>query len=124
MARKTKIIPIDGRGEVTVKEVAPYTVYSAMTAENKLDEILAIAKDCIDMDPEKQKSLYASEIEPIIDAFLEVNTSFLAIAEKLFVKDIAINALKEISKVLPRLFVDSYKEVMAKPHGITDGQSL
>jgi hypothetical protein len=124
MARRTKTIPIDGRGEVTVKEVAPYTVYLAMTAENKVDEILAIAKDCINMDPEKQKGLYASEIEPIVDAFLEVNTSFLAIAEKLFVKDIAINALKEISKVLPRLFVDSYKEVMAQPPGITDGLPL
>ena len=38
--RQSKIITIEGRGEVTVKEVSPLAVYEAWGAENMLSKRL------------------------------------------------------------------------------------
>ncbi len=119
--RKSKIVEIEGLGEVTVKEVSPYALYRALNADNKLEEVFAIAEDCTSLSRDKLKKLYPSEINDLVSAFMEVNTAFLAIADRLGIK----NTIKEIAsgmlKNLPPLFADSYLEVMEQMHGIMDG---
>ena len=121
--RKSKIITIEGVGEITVKEVSPFALYQAMNAKDPVTDMLALADNCIDLKRDKLYSLYASELEQLVDAFLEVNSSFLAIAAKLGVKDMLTEMLAgmltEVGKTLPQLFVNSYKEVMARLPGIT-----
>ena len=126
MSRKSKIITIDGLGEVTVKEVSPFAAYNAMLAKNKIDELKKLAAECISMPEGKDlKKLYASEIEQVIDAFVEVNSSFLAVAGKLKLKaaiaTITEEVVSELSKVLPQVYVDSYKKVMQRLPGIMAG---
>jgi len=126
--RKSKIINIDGIGEVTVKEVSPLAVIRAMSAENKLEELLAFAVDCTSLPKEKLVALYPSEIEQLVEAFLEVNNSFLAIMGKLkleaTIKASMIAILGELSKILPEMFAGSYRKVMAKLPGIMAGASF
>ncbi len=119
--RKSKIINIEGVGEITVKEASPFAVYKAGTAKNRVEAIKALALECIDLSEEKMENLYASEVEQLIDAFMEVNNSFLAIADKLGLKPTLIAIVVEISKILPPVFADLYKQVMAKLPGITAG---
>lgn len=120
--RKAKIITIEGLGEVTVKEVTPFAVYQAMTAENKVQEVMALATNCVVLPGEKKlQELYPSEIEQIIDIFMEVNSSFLSIAEKLAVKTLLKEIASEAAKILQQLFADSYKEVMAEMLGTMAG---
>lgn len=120
--RKAKIISIEGIGEVTVKEVTPFAICQAMTAENKIQEVMALATNCVVLPGEKKlQELYPSEIEQIIDTFMEVNSSFLSIAEKLAVKGLITEIVNRASKILLELFADSYSEVMAKLPGIMAG---
>lgn len=119
--RKSKIIPIEELGEVVIKEVSPFAVYSALSAENKTEEIIALIENCISLPREKMEKLYASEIEQIMDGFFEVNSSFLAIAEKLGIKTTLHKIASEASQSLPALFADSFKMVMDKEFGTMDG---
>lgn len=118
--RKAKIVTIDGLGEVTVKEISPFAVYKAMSADKKGPELLALALDCISLPQEKVEKLYPSELEQLVDAFVEVNSSFLAIAGKVGLKQTITSMVAELSKTLPQVFADSYKLAMAMP-GITAG---
>ena len=120
--RKSKIVNIEGVGEVTVKEVSPFAVYQALSAENKTDEIKVLAMECISLPEEKMQKLYPSEIEQLLETFMEVNSSFLAIAGKLGLKETMGSIVTEIFKTLPQVFVDSYKQAIAKP-GITAGNA-
>lgn len=125
--RKAKIINIDGLGEVTVKEVSPFAVYKAITAKNKLQEMQTLIGECVVLPQGKGNvtELYASEIEQIVDAFLEVNGSFLAIVGKLRLETYLVATGKaiadEMSKILPAAYAASYRLVMAKLPGITAG---
>ena len=120
--RKAKIITIEGLGEVTIKEISPLAAYKAMDAADKIGEVMTIARDCIVMPTGKQlQELYPSEIEQIVDVFLEVNSSFFAIAEKLGIKGILESIKGEAGTILQQLFADSYKEVMAEMLGTTAG---
>ena len=121
MARRVKVITIEGLGEVTVKEVSPKGVYKAMDAENKIAELMALGEDCLSLTREQLTGLYGSEIEQIIDAVMEVNGSFLSIAGKLGVRNVLEEMLSEIGKTLPAVFADSFRQVMAKLPGITAG---
>ncbi|MBU1564224.1 MAG: hypothetical protein KJ630_01180 [Proteobacteria bacterium] len=135
--RKSRIVTIEDLGEVLVKEVSPFAVYKAMSADSKVAELKALVADCITLPDGKGpiEALYPSEIEQLIDAFLEVNSSFLAIAGKLAIKNTLIDLgkelpelmrpmLAEVSKLLPPIFADSYKMVMAKMPGIMAGAAL
>lgn len=124
--RKAKIVNIDGVGEVTVKEVSPFAAYHAMLAKNKIEELGKLASECVSMPAGKElKKLYASEIEQVVDAFVEVNSSFLAVAGKLKLKDtiaaIVAEVANELQKILPQVYVDSYRKVMEKLPGIMAG---
>lgn len=118
--RKAKIINIEGIGEVTVKEISPFAVYKAISAEKKGLELLALALDCISLPQEKIEKLYPSELEQLVDAFVEVNSSFLAIADKVGLGQSITTVVAELSKTLPQVFADSYRLAMAMP-GITAG---
>ena len=124
--RKVKIINIEGVGEVTVKEVSPFAAYHAMLAKNKMEELGKLAADCILMPEGKAlKNLYTSEIEQVVDAFIEVNASFLAVAGKLkleaTITAIMAGIAAEMQKFLPQVYVASYRRVMEKLPGIMAG---
>ncbi|MDX9894335.1 MAG: hypothetical protein RBS34_02750 [Desulfofustis sp.] len=119
--RKAKIIAIEGLGEVTVKEVSPLALYRAMNATDKVGETVSLLVDCVSLPREKLEALYPSEIEQLVDAFVEVNSSFLAIADKLGLKDVLVALGATAVKTLPQLFADSYKEVMDRQPGTTAG---
>jgi hypothetical protein len=123
--RKARIITIEGLGEVTVKEISPLAAYKAMDATDKIGEVMAIARDCVVMPSGKElQDLYPSEIEQIVDVFLEVNSSFFAIAEKLGIKGILESIKTEAGTILQQLFAESYREVMAGMPGTTAGVAL
>ena len=119
--RKVKIINIEGLGEVTVKEISPYAVYQAMNAENKIGELKAMALECVDLSEEKLAKLYSSELEQLVDAFLEVNSSFFGIARLLKADGLLAELLGTISKNLPSAFASSFSLAMQTP-GTMDGQ--
>lgn len=118
--RKSKIINIEGLGEVTVKEISPYAVYQAMNAGSSMGELKALALECVSLPEEKLTKLYSSEIEQLVDTVLEVNSSFFGIARKLKADGLIIDAVKTMAENLPPLFADLYKQAMGRL-GITDG---
>ena len=122
--RKSKIVNIEGLGEVTVKEITPLAVYVAMTSPNKVEEITSLFVDCLDLPKEKIAKLYLSEIEQLIEAFLEVNNAFFVIVGKLGLEPLLGALVAELKTILPPLFADSYKTVMAKLPGIMAGASF
>lgn len=132
--RKSKVIPLGvaGKKEVTVKEVSPYAVYKSLMAESKVEGIIALAENCIDLTREQLQELYPSEIEELTNAFLEVNSSFLAVADKLGIRETLTQAtgklldgvpmlLDETLKNYPPVFASLFKEAMARMPGITAG---
>ncbi len=88
--RKSKIINLDPVGEVTVKEVSPMALYKAMTQDNRVESLLALTEECTGLDKDALGSLYASDWEHLIKAAKEVNSSFLAIAGHLGIKDLSM----------------------------------
>lgn len=134
--RKSKVIPLEiaGKKEVTVKEVTPFAVYQALSSDNKFEGIVAIAENCTDLSREQLQGLYASEIEQLTDAFLEVNSSFLAVADKLGLKqplsqivrkmlDGVPALIDEMLKNYPPVFSALFKAAMEKMPGITAGDA-
>lgn len=120
--RKSKIITIDGRGEVTVKEVSPWAVYQAWGSDDRLQALEALAADALDPGPEVIRGWYASEIEAVIAAFLEVNQAFFGIARQLKLDGLLDEVIKSLSTGLPAAFAGSFQEAMRTP-GITAGHS-
>jgi len=120
MARKVKIINVDGRGEVTVKEISPRSVYLAWQQPDRVKELKALASDAITPDIEEIQGWYSSEIEAVLVAFFEVNNSFLAIARLVKMDGLLEKVMQTISKNLPGAFVDSFSQAMLTP-GTTDG---
>lgn len=123
MSRKAKIITIEGIGEVTVKEVSPLAIVLAMKEKNPVAEMRALVCDCISLPPDKAAALYSSEIEQIVDAFLEVNNSFFAVVDKLGLRAALGDLVQEMLLSLVSLFADSYRHVMARMPGIMAGIS-
>ena len=123
MARQSKIITIDGIGEVTVKEVTPYAVYQAFTSKNKMEELRKLADECIDLPKDKELwHLYPSESEQIVDGLLEVNKSFFTIADKVGIKGMVGELQNSAAKILPELFASSLSMAIGKL-GSTDGNA-
>lgn len=120
--RKSKIITIDGRGEVTVKEVSPWAVYQAWGSDDRLQALETLAADALDPGPEVIRGWYASEIEAVIAAFLEVNQAFFGIARQLKLDGLLDEVIKSLSTGLPAAFAGSFHEAMQTP-GITVGRS-
>ena len=119
--RRSKVIAIEGVGEITIKEVSPYAMYKAFDHEKRIDEIKKLIGGCVDLPMDKILQLYPSELEVLTDGFLEVNSSFLAIAEKMGIKPTLGVIRDEIGRNLPRLLEASYAAVMGKKSGTMDG---
>jgi hypothetical protein len=123
MSRKSKCITIDGRGEITVKEVSPWAVYSVFTSKEKEDKFLGLLAECMDKPFEEVRTWYASELKQVIDGFMEVNDSFLDIAGKLGVEQMLRQMIAGIVADLPELYAASYRQAMAQGPGTTAGAS-
>ena len=89
-----------------------------MLANNRMAGIQALARECVVLPAGKSFSdLYPSEIEAIVDIFMEVNSSFLAVVGKLQLKPLVVSMVEQALKILPPLFADSFKTVMEKKSG-------
>lgn len=110
--RQSKIISIEGRGEITVKEVSPLAVYEAWGAENRLEEVKRLLEDALDPGFETIKTWYASEQEQVLTAFLEVNAAFFGIARALKVDGLLHEILTQIGSNLPAAFAASFKRAI------------
>jgi len=119
--RKVKVINIEGRGEATVKEVSPWSVYQAWSSEDRSGELEKLLDDSLQPSFEQVKTWYASEIEQVVDAWLEVNAAFFGIAAKLKVDGVIKEMMAAVTNNLPSVFVDSLKQAMPEL-GTTDGQ--
>ncbi len=120
--RKSKIIEIEGRGEITVKELSPGGIYKAYQAEDKTAELLALLSDAVSVDMQEFSGWYASEIEQVVDALLEVNKAFFGIARKLKVDGLMTEMAAAVKESLPMLFAEQFGQVM-DGYGNTAGSS-
>jgi len=121
--RKVKVIQVEGRGEVTVKEVSPFAVYRAWSAEDRLEQLSALLEDSLQPSLEEVKTWYASEIEQVVDAWLKVNASFFGIAAMLKVDGVLREIVAAVTSSLPNAFAASLKQAIPEL-GTTDGPSL
>lgn len=122
MARKSKIITISGRGEVTVKEVSPWAVYQAWGEKDRMTAVMLLADDALTPSVDEVRSWYSSEIEQVVAAFMEVNSSFFGIARQLKMDGLLAELIKTLSGSLPAVFADSFRLAM-QAHGTTAGLS-
>ncbi len=109
--RRVKTIQVEGRGEVTVREVSIKGVYQAWESEDMLEQMKGLVDEAVSPGFEELSNWYPSEIETVVDALLEVNSSFLGIAGKLKLKGVIEGTLATIGESLPKLFVSSLSEV-------------
>jgi hypothetical protein len=124
MARRVKVVQVEDRGEVTVKEVSPYGVWQAYQAkDDRIGQLVALLDDAVTPGFATIKTWYPSEQEQVIDAFLAVNSSFFEIARKLKVEGPITEIVKKLGSGLPELFADLFRKAMSE-HGITAGLSL
>ncbi|BDD85926.1 hypothetical protein [Desulfofustis limnaeus] len=120
--RKSLIITVKEVGEVTVKEVSPFALYRALNATDKAGEMISLISDCVSLPDGKQlQDLWPSEIEQIVDAFVEVNSAFLGIADKLGLRGMLVGLSAIVTQNLPKLFAESYRQVMESMPGTTAG---
>ncbi len=128
-------LQVAGKNEVTIKEVSPYGVYQALQAEDKISAITALVEDSIDLTRDELKGLYGSEIEQLVDGFMEVNKSFLVVIDKLGLKQTMVELSNKALNSVPLLaaemlnnlqpvFSTLFKEAMAQVPGIMDGAAL
>ncbi len=122
MARKYKMITVDGRGEVTVKEVSPWAVYQAWQADERTEDLAALVADALQPSWQEIRGWYPSEIEQVTTAFLEVNASFFDLARRLKLDGLLDEVLKTAAASLPVEFAALFRQAMAAP-GITAGPS-
>lgn len=120
--RKVKIITVEGRGEVIVKEVSPLAVYQAWDTDDKIKALEALVADAVTPPLTDLKGWYASELEEVLRAFLEVNNSFFGMARTLRLDGLLDELIRAVSASLPSAFADSFRQAMATP-GITAGLS-
>lgn len=121
--RQSKIITIEGRGEVTVKEVTPLAMYEAWGSKNRLKELKKLLDDALDPGFEVIKTWYASEQEQVLNALLEVNQSFFGLARALKVDGLLTEAMTQIGSSLPVAFAASFKRAI-ETLGPMDGASF
>lgn len=120
--RKSLIITVKDVGEVTVKEVSPFALYRALNSADKAGEMISLLTDCVDLPEGKRlQDLWPSEIEQIVESFVEVNSAFLGIADKLGLKGMLVGLSAMVTQNLPTLFAESYRQVMESALGTTAG---
>lgn len=115
MSRNVKAVNVPGRGEVIVKEVSPLAVLRVVQNADT-GALLKVLAGCFECKDHKLTEFYASEWLPLVEAFVEVNRSFLLIADTLRIKGIVGESLKmveqKLSEFLPMAFVTSYRSFL------------
>jgi hypothetical protein len=119
--RKVKVVNVEGRGEVTVKEVSPYAVYQAWGETDRMAALQQLLDDALSPSFAQVKTWYSSEIEQVVAAFMEVNDSFFGIARQLKADGLLAELVETISKNLPSAFASSFNQAMQTP-GAMGGQ--
>lgn len=119
--RRVKIIQVEGRGEVTVKEVSGKALYNAWGAEDRLTELKALFADAVQPGFEEISAWYPSEIDQVVAAWMEVNDSFFSIAARLKVDGVLRQLLDTVASGLAAAFASSYDAATSTP-GTTAGQ--
>lgn len=116
--RKSKIVPLEGRGEITVKEVTPRSVLDALQPGDLSAQIRALFADAVDYQGDLLE-LYPSELELIVASLLEVNAGFFGIAERLrltgVIGDVAGMFQAQLRRILPEAFAASYRQAIKTP---------
>ena len=107
---------------MTVKEVSPQAVYQAWSEEDRLTSLTLLLADAVSPSVDTIKTWYASEIETVLAAFLEINNSFFGIARLIKMDGLMTELISSLSRGLPDAFADSFRQAMSKP-GTTDGSS-
>lgn len=124
MSRKLKAINVEGRGEVIVKEVSPLGAWNSENNKGSwLERLKALIEDAVTPSIAEIATWYPSEQEEVLDAFLEINSSFFSMARKLKVDGLLNNAIEAMTNNFQTLFVDLSKAGMAQLSGIMDGAS-
>jgi hypothetical protein len=122
--RKVKIITVEGRGEVTVKEVSPLGVWNASQGKGTwLETLKTMADDAVSPAVTEIATWYPSEIEQVVEAFMEVNSSFFVIARRLKVDGLFEELSRDLASNFQLLFADSSRAAMVQLLGTMDGPS-
>ena len=58
--RKVKIIQVEGRGEVTIKEISPFGLFQAYQSADKKVQLSAMVDDAVSPGFEELKTWYPS----------------------------------------------------------------
>lgn len=112
--RQVKIVNVEGRGEVTVKEVSVNAVIRAWQAGDRLAELKTVLADALDPSPEVIATWYPSEIDQVLEALMEVNQSFFRSAARLNLdaplRQVWNSAVNELSGLFSALFRQAISE--------------
>ena len=105
--RHIKTIQIDGRGEVTVREVSPAGLYRAFAGENRPEQLRLLIDDSITPGWNELQDWWMSEVEQVLNAWLEVNSAFFGVARALRVDDVVSAMMTTFKQRLPELYAAS-----------------
>ena len=96
--RRIKTIQVDGRGEVTVREVSVKAVYQALsTDKDRLEQLKALVDDAVTPGFDEIIDWWMSEVEQVLAAFLEINSAFFGIARTLKVDGLVADLVEKCS---------------------------
>jgi len=109
--RNAKVITIEGRGEVTVKEISPLGVYQALkSAAGPVDDLLTLLDDAIEPPPREIAAWYPSEIKQVVTAVLAVNADFFVTARLLRLDGLLNEGERLLREVLPKRFAAAFSQ--------------
>ena len=120
--RLSRVVHIDGRGEVTVKEISPAGVYRAYKMENKVESFLELIDDAVSPSAREIMEWYPSEIDQVLQALFEVNQSFFDLARRMKLDGLMTTMMQSLQETLPPVFAGSFRQAM-QASGVTAGVS-
>lgn len=120
--RLSKVVHIEGRGEVTVKEISPAGVYRAYKSDDKVESFLDLVDDAVSPAAREIMEWYPSEIDQVLQAIFEVNASFFELARRMKLDGLMTTMMQSLQETLPPVFASSFKQAM-QASGVTAGVS-
>lgn len=120
--RLSKVVQIEGRGEVVVKEISPYGVYRAFHSDDKIESFLDLVDDALSPPAREIMEWYPSEIHQVIEVLFEVNASFFDLARRIKLDGLITTMMQSLQETLPPVFANSFKQAMLES-GVMAGAS-